>query len=125
MVSAFQPFVNIGSLIGAVVSNALHENLTKLSYQIQLCILYAVPLYFLLIVWFIPESPRWLAVQQENEHAARSLAMLRPSYTSEEEISDELQVIKDAIQMEKEVATTIAWRDIWRGAELVSEAIDI
>lgn len=59
----FQTFVNTGTFIGAVVSNALHLNLTKHSYQIQLGVLYIVPLWLLVAVWFIPESPRWLAVQ--------------------------------------------------------------
>ena len=63
IVASFQIFTNTGQFIGAVVSNALHNNLTKLSYQIQLAILYFVPVWLMITVWFLPESPRWLAVQ--------------------------------------------------------------
>lgn len=61
MVAIFQPFVTLGTFIGAIVSNALHNNLSKHSYQIQLALLYLVPLWLTVVVWFIPESPRWLA----------------------------------------------------------------
>ena len=63
MVAVFQPFVSFGSLMGAIVNNIFQDNVSKLSYQIQLAILYAVPVWILVVVIFIPESPRWLAVQ--------------------------------------------------------------
>lgn len=62
-VSLFQPFTTLGTFIGAVVSNALHLEAGKHSYQFQLLILYAVPTWLAIVVWLIPESPRWLAVQ--------------------------------------------------------------
>ena len=63
MVAVFQPFVSLGSLMGAIVNNIFHNDLSKLSYQVQLAILYAVPLWLLVVAVFIPESPRWLAVR--------------------------------------------------------------
>src|ERR1700761_1157482 len=62
-VSLFQPFTTLGTFIGAVVSNAFHLEVGKHSYQFQLLILYAVPTWLAIVVWLIPESPRWLVVQ--------------------------------------------------------------
>ncbi|EJD04873.1 general substrate transporter [Fomitiporia mediterranea MF3/22] len=118
MVSIFQPFVNLGSFIGAVISNAFSENLAKISYQAQLCILYAVPVWLFFVVWLVPESPRWLLVNEKRQDADRSLVRLRPKGTAREEIEEEIRIIEDAIAVEKEMETDVAWTDIWKGTDL-------
>lgn len=122
-VSVFQPFVNVGQFIGAIVSNALKGNLTKHSYQIQLAILYVVPTFLFFAVWFVPESPRWLAVHDRNEDAARSLARIRPRGTTQEDLDNELKDIMESIRLEREIAQTTSWFDIWKGPDLVIELL--
>lgn len=123
MVSVFQPFVSIGSLAAAVVSNALHNNLTKHSYQIQLAILYAVPLFLFIVVPFLPESPRWCVVQGDVAQARSSLRRLRPAASTPEFLDGEIEIIQDAVDMERRLASTVVWKDIWRGADLVRTSI--
>ncbi|KLO16566.1 MFS transporter [Schizopora paradoxa] len=118
MVSVFQPFVSIGSLVAAVVSNALHSNLTKHSYQVQLAILYAVPLFLFFVVPFLPESPRWCVVQGDAIQARNCLRRLRPTDSSPESFDSEITTIQEAVDLERKVASTVVWKDIWRGADL-------
>ncbi|KAI5122650.1 hypothetical protein M0805_007912 [Coniferiporia weirii] len=118
MVSVFQPFVNLGGFIGAIISNALESNLTKHSYQIQLGILYIVPVWLFFVIWLVPESPRWLAVKGREQEAQRSLVRLRPTGTPLQEIEEELRSIQDSILAEKQIAATAVWKDIWKGADL-------
>lgn len=66
LVSLFQPFTSLGTLVGALVSNALHKNMEKISYQAQLITLYAVPTWILVICFLVPESPRWLLLKGSN-----------------------------------------------------------
>ena len=95
------------------------EYLTKHSYQIQLAILYVVPLWLAVVVWFLPESPRWLAVKGRDDEARMSLVRLRPSSTTEGQIHAEMREIQDAIAVEREIASTVVWKDIWRGPDRV------
>ena len=106
-VTVFQPFVNIGTFLGAVVSNSLKGNLTKHSYQIQLAVLYIVPLFLFFAVWALPESPRWLAVHDRYDDALVALKRIRPADTTHEELEYELKDIQEAIRVEREIAQEI------------------
>ncbi|THH08831.1 hypothetical protein EW145_g2437 [Phellinidium pouzarii] len=101
MVAVFQPFVNLGGFIGALISNALQSNLTKHSYQIQLGILYIVPV--------------WLFF---HRLAYTRVATLACGGTSLEEIEEELRNIQESIIAEKQISSTVAWKDIWKGPDL-------
>lgn len=123
MASLFQPFTSLGSLMGAVVSNIFHLNLTKHSYQIQLAILYAVPVWLAIVVWFLPESVRWLCLHGRDADARKSLVRLRPKSTTPDDIDGELATIQEAIKMERAIASTVVWKDIWRGSDLVCSGL--
>lgn len=118
--SIFQPFVNLGGFIAAVISNIFSENLRKSSYQLQLCILYAVPLWLAISVWFLPESPRWLMIKRREREAKDALVRLRPGSVTSEAIACELAEISDSLKAERQMASEVIWSDIWRGRDLVS-----
>ncbi|KAL5498337.1 hypothetical protein ACEPAH_2479 [Sanghuangporus vaninii] len=118
MVALYQPFVNVGIFVGAVVSDVFSENLSKLSYQAQLCILYVVPVWLFFVIWLVPESPRWLLVNEKKRDAERSLVKLRPKETTREEIEEEVKIIEDAILAEKQTESDVVWSDIWKGTDL-------
>lgn len=84
---AFQPAVGLGGIIGGVISKALAGNPTKHSYQIQLAILYVVPVWLFIYAWFLPESPRWLAIQGRDEDSGRSLRNIRGTAADPEKVS--------------------------------------
>ena len=125
MVSLYQPFVNVGIFVAAVVSDAFSDNLSKISYQAQLCILYAIPVWLFFSIWFVPESPRWLLVNGKKQEARTSLIRLRPTKTAREEIEEEMKLIDDAILAEKQMESDIAWSDIWKGTDLVSLSVPV
>ena len=110
----------MGGFVAAVVSNAFSENLHKASYQVQLCILYAVPVWLAISVWFLPESPRWLMIKHRDRDAENALIKLRPRSVPKEAIALELSEIADALEAERRMASEVIWTDIWRGRDLVS-----
>ncbi|KAH8928222.1 general substrate transporter, partial [Atractiella rhizophila] len=116
-VSIYQPYTSIGGLIGAIISNSLKKNLGKASYRIALALLYAVPVWLFIFVFFIPESPRWLVVQDRNEEARRSLSRLRNLSIDDPRIEKEMQFIEEAVKVEKELAEGTDWRDMFRGTD--------
>ena len=102
------------------MSNAFSENLAKTSYQIQLYILYAIPVWLAVAVWFIPETPRWLMIKERESDARRSLLILRPKSTTKQIIEGELAEIRNALLLERRLSSEVMWRDVWRGRDLVS-----
>ncbi|GAA6015523.1 hypothetical protein JCM10207_008623 [Rhodosporidiobolus poonsookiae] len=118
-VSSFQVFQGIGGIIGAVVSKAFVNNLTRHSYQYQLIILFAVPAWLMVYsVTYMPESPRWLATKGREAEAARSLRRIRGDEYKEEYLQIELEGIKSAIEAEKKASEGAKFLDIFKGTDL-------
>ncbi|GAA6006092.1 uncharacterized protein JCM10292_006546 [Rhodotorula paludigena] len=117
-VSSFQIFQGLGGIVGAVISKQFATRMDKLAYQAQLVVLFAVPLWFMIYAWFMPESPRWLATQDRLDDATRSLRRIRGPRYAEEHIQVEITAIKDAIAAEKAAQEGASVLDIFRGTDL-------
>jgi len=113
LVTLFQPFTSLGTFIGAVVSNALHTNTHKISYQAQLVTLYLVPTWTIFISFYVPESPRWLLLNGRREHAIQSVLTLRDSSLSRDSAELEVRLIEEYVAREREISRD-AWRELFR-----------
>lgn len=102
LVSFQQVAANLGTIVGACVNNGTATMNSRLSYQIPLIVLYAVPVYFSVLVFFIPESPRWLVLQDRSDQARVALGRLRGTRYPQQLIDAELLSIQDAVLAERE-----------------------
>jgi len=118
LVSLFQPFTTLGTFIGAVISNAFHTDLRRLSYQAQLITLYLVPTWIIVICFLVPESPRWLLLKGRRKQALESVTYLRGPNVSNDAAEKELQEIERSVQREKEIAKEVSWKEIFHTKEL-------
>ena len=108
MVSFYQLFITIGFLLaylvnylilkGAVLDSsdpALSARMFNNEYWRGMLGFETIPdLLFLLVIFFIPESPRWLIVKGQDPKA---LAILRRIYSSDAEASEGLAATKESI----------------------------
>lgn len=79
-----------------------------LSYQIPLAVQCALPVILFFLTLPLPESPQWLVGKEEMERARRSLRKLRGF--SDEEVDDELRLMKRSEESERELhAHTKFW----------------
>lgn len=106
MISVFQSWTSIGTLVGTVVDNGTHALPGKTSYLIPLGIIYIVPVCMSLGLFFIPESPRWLVLVERNAEARKSLLWMRPQ---QDAVDAELEQIHAAILAEKEAASSASF----------------
>jgi MFS transporter, SP family, sugar:H+ symporter len=102
MISAFQVWTSVGTLVGTIVDNFTAPIEGKNSYLIPLGIIYVVPALMSVGLFFIPESPRWLMQHGKREAAIKSLRWLRPY--DEAAVQREVADIDEALRTEQEMA---------------------
>ncbi|KAL1984129.1 hypothetical protein VTN96DRAFT_9434 [Rasamsonia emersonii] len=105
--------ISIDTLVGTIVDNFTSKIFTRESYLIPLGIIYIVPVILTVGMFFVLESPRWLAQQGHYEDARRTLMWLRPK---ESNIEEELRGIVTAIEVEKENGQGITFWDLFRNS---------
>lgn len=111
LISVFQIWTSIGSLIGTVIDNATHDMDGKNSYIIPLGTIYIVPVFMSIGLFFIPESPRWLMLVNKREQASKAMLWLRPHADS---VPLEIAEIQAGIDAEKATKDSANFIDIWR-----------
>ncbi|KAI1391777.1 general substrate transporter [Hypoxylon trugodes] len=109
--SAFQFCTSFGTLIGTIVDWATASRPDRSAYLIPLGIIYIVPLFLTIGLFFIPESPRWLILQDRIEEGQKALAWLRPTGTP---VDIEVAEIKAAIDKEREMGSQVSVLDMFK-----------
>ncbi|KAG4415744.1 hypothetical protein IFR04_011108 [Cadophora malorum] len=109
--TAFQFGTSFGTLVGTIVDWATAKRPGKSAYLIPLGIIYIIPAFLTVALFFIPESPRWLLLNDRREEGVKSLARLRPDGA---DVEDEAAVIVAAINKEKELSNGIGIIDCFR-----------
>lgn len=78
LVMSFQLFVAFGIFIG-FCSNMIFYNIGRIAWRVQLAAAFVPAVPLLILVWFIPESPRWLLKKRRYAKSFRSFCRLRNS----------------------------------------------
>ena len=115
MVALFSEWVNIGSIIGATVTNSTSKSLEKSSYQIPIGILFVVPVVLAVGLIFVPESPRYLLDRGKPEAARKALESLRGDSLQPHEFELEWVEMVKGLEEEKRMAKSIGPLDMFRG----------
>lgn len=98
MISCFQVWTSVGSLVGTVVDNFTSKIDGRASYLIPLGLIFLVPTLMSIGLFFIPESPRWLIEHGHTDKALKSLLWHRPN--ERHEVEEELKDIQEGIEKE-------------------------
>jgi len=83
----------------------------KSAYLIPLGLIYIVPFFLTIGMFFIPESPRWLLQQEQPTKARKALVWLRPKDSN---IEPELAEMEATILADKELEKTANLFDLVR-----------
>ncbi|KAI1432888.1 MFS monosaccharide transporter-like protein [Xylaria sp. CBS 124048] len=110
-ISLFTYWVSVGSLVGTVVDNFAAKILNKNAYIIPLGVVHVVPFILTIGLFFIPESPRWLATRGRMSEAERALRRLRPQGWS---ISKELDEMNRALDAEIRLQSSVGYATLFR-----------
>lgn len=111
MISSFQVWTSLGSLIGTIVDNFTAKIMSRESYLIPLGLIYIIPVIMSIGLLLVPESPRWLLEHGHKDKALRSLLWHRPYGQAEAE--EELKDMQEALEGEMKEKKSAAIKDMW------------
>jgi MFS family permease len=112
MISSFQVWTSVGTLVGTVVDNFTAPIDGRDAYLIPLGLIYIIPVLMSVGLLCVPESPRWLAQHGKMDAARRALRWHRPG--TEAEIDQEMRDIQAALEMEMSRENSAAVWDMFR-----------
>lgn len=114
----FNVLVGIGMLIGSIVDNYTAPIADKTAYYIPLGLFFVMPTILAAVLYFMPETPRWLLEHNQPAKARYSLTRLRHRDTDAVMIDAELEDMRQALEHERESAQSSAILDLFRGTNL-------
>ncbi|GAB7348493.1 hypothetical protein MBLNU459_g6899t1 [Dothideomycetes sp. NU459] len=115
IMSFWQMFYSVGSFIAYWVNFAASKHVKKLGewdWKIVVIFQLLVPILILAQVPFIPETPRWYLQHGNRVESAR--ASLRKVRDTEQDVEDEILMIREALEFEKEAISSnysALWKD--------------
>lgn len=105
--------VYLGYVVGAWITFGVAPMTTQWSWKIPTLLQMAPSAYQLCIIWFCPESPRWLVAQGREEQAFQVLVKYHGGGDPNSRlVATELEEIKEAIARDREA--NMSWRDVFR-----------
>ncbi|KAI1813232.1 MFS monosaccharide transporter-like protein [Poronia punctata] len=110
-ISIFTFWVSVGTLIGTVIDNVTSKIQNRKAYIIPLGIVHVIPLILFVGLFFIPESPRWLAAHGKFDEAALALRRLRPTGWS---VADELDEMKTTLAAEAQLQSSVGYLTLFK-----------
>ncbi|KFZ09279.1 hypothetical protein V502_08840 [Pseudogymnoascus sp. VKM F-4520 (FW-2644)] len=114
VMSFWQLFYSVGSFLAYWINYAcqLHvEKLGEWDWKIVVIFQIMVPIYIIILLPFIPETPRWYLQHGDRVDDAR--ATLRRVRETEQEVEDEILMIREALEFEKE-AISSSYSALWK-----------
>ncbi|KAF2173282.1 hypothetical protein M409DRAFT_17225 [Zasmidium cellare ATCC 36951] len=109
----WQLFYSVGSFIAYWINFACSKHVEELGewdWKMVVIFQLMMPVLILAQVFFTPETPRWLVKKGKIEQARAGLRRIRPT---EQDVEDEVLVIREALEFEKE-AISSSYSALWK-----------
>ena len=113
--SVFQ--ISLGSLFGIMVDNYTNGYGGDKSWQIPLGVMYIVPVFLAILRLFLPDTPRYYVMKGRGDDALRAMRRLR-GISDEAFLRAEVDDIRNAYEIEKQLHAGVHLRDMFRGPDL-------
>ncbi|KAK9859455.1 Sugar/inositol transporter [Penicillium brevicompactum] len=100
VVGSYQLSIVFGGMVIGWVSNGTSKIQDDRAWRIPLGLFFIIPTIISSLIWFIPESPRWLLMQGRENDARVNLHKLREGAFTTDEIEQEFESIQNGLKNE-------------------------
>ncbi|KAI0201369.1 general substrate transporter [Astrocystis sublimbata] len=118
--STIQLMISLGQLVAALIIFGAQNIPSDTGWRITIGLQLVVPAILLLLLMFVPESPRWLLDHQRTDEAFSSLRKLR-KHSSDEDIHLEIKSLKYACTHEDKGT----WAEVFDKTNRIRTAIAV
>lgn len=117
LVNFYQSWLYVGAVLAASTVYGASVHLTgRWTYKTVIVAQLGLPCLLLSAVWFLPESPRWLLSRGRRDESLKALKYLRHGAATDDDISTELELMDQAMQLEKEQHLATSYIDCFRAS---------
>ncbi|KAH8799475.1 general substrate transporter [Xylogone sp. PMI_703] len=100
VVGTYQLMLNLGGLIMSIICQATSSLEGDKQWRIPFGLFLVIPSFVASAIWFIPESPRWLLLNERGEESLDSLTKLRRGRFNTEQIQSEYEELRISLELE-------------------------
>ena len=113
--STFQ--LSLGALFGILVDNYTNTRMDPSAFRIPLAVMYVVPTFIGILLFFLPDTPRYYVVKDREDKAMDAIRRLR-GISDETLLRAEVEDIRNSYLMEREMHAGVHVLDMFRGSDL-------
>ncbi|KAI9054423.1 hypothetical protein LZ554_001585 [Drepanopeziza brunnea f. sp. 'monogermtubi'] len=117
LASLYGVSVCFGGLLGSITNNFTAHLHTPWAYKIPLTCHMAIPSILVVLITFIPRSPRWLLVHGRADEARRSLDVLRGRAFDKDTLDEEFSQTRTSVNTEKDATQEHRYTDMFKRAD--------
>lgn len=112
-VASYNTSLLCGMLIMSIICYGTSNLAGRTSYMLPIRLFYCIPTVVLACSFFMPESPRWLTIRERHEEALDALRKFREGKFSEDQIQDEMALIRAACEQAEYKPTETGFMQRW------------
>ncbi|KAJ3248108.1 High-affinity glucose transporter rgt2 [Chytriomyces hyalinus] len=117
LTTIYQLMITFGIFVASCVNSIIIktvEDRSSTGWRMALAMQIIPSIFLVILVYFIPFSPRWLAEKGRHEEGLEVMAKLRGLSVHDQTVVDEYNLIREASEIDKAIGEA-SWGELFRG----------